>query len=121
MSLSLSTQEVRRSGGAPAAINGENRSIDKTGIFGREKGNSGGEFFRRSDPRGRAGLEKRTHSGQPGFTWDAISDTDGGRDWSRTDRIAANTTFAIVEGNTPGQSHHPVLGNGIGGARSTAT
>src|SRR2546429_9236497 len=105
MSLSLSTQEVRRSGGAPAAINGENRSIDKTGIFGREKGNSGGEFFRRSDPRGLAGLEKRTHSGQPGFTWDAISDTNGGRDRPRADRIAANTPFPIWKGKHLGKSH----------------
>src|SRR2546430_4702941 len=107
MSVFLRPQEVGRSGGGPAAVNWQDRSIDRTGIFRREKGNRGGKLFRRSDPRGRAGLEKRTHSGQPFLIWDAIADTDGGRDGSRTDRIAANATFSIVEGNTPGQSHHP--------------
>src|SRR2546425_10671316 len=120
MSVFLRPQEVGRSGGGPAAVNWQDRSVDRTGIFRREKGNGGGQLFRRSDVRGRAGLEKRTPSGQTGLTWHAIADPDGGRDSSRTDRIAANATFSIVEGNTPGQSHYPMLGHRIGRARSSS-
>jgi hypothetical protein len=36
--LMYCAKAVRRSGGEPAAINGEDRPIDKTGIFRREKG-----------------------------------------------------------------------------------
>ncbi len=57
MSIFLSTQEVGRSGREPAAINGENRPIDKTGIFGGKKGNGSGELFRPRNPRGSAALE----------------------------------------------------------------
>ena len=68
MSVYLSPQAEGRSGGEPAAINGENRSIDITGIFRGEKGNGGRELFRGCDPRGRTGFEKRNHSAQTCFS-----------------------------------------------------